>query len=242
MTVLKKAIFCWSGGKDSAYCLQRVREEKKYEVVYLLTTLNENHKRISMHGVRETLLNIQADSIGLPLLKVWVKEGTNEDYEKQMEKVLGHVKEEGIEHVLFGDIFLADLRSYREKQLAKVGMKAIFPLWETNTSFLIHDFVKRGFKSKLCCLNDAYFSENWLGKEIDESFACHLPSGADPCGENGEYHSFCYEGPVFKKKIDFTVGEHIYRALEVKTDSSVTEDPKSKTKGFWFCDLIPILA
>jgi uncharacterized protein (TIGR00290 family) len=229
-----KAIFCWSGGKDSAYCLHKVLTEKLYDVKYLLTTVNDKFKRISMHGVREELLDTQAESIGIPLLKVRVSEGTNNEYEKQMEAVLLQAKSEGINNVIFGDIFLEDLKIYRESNLAKVGMKGIFPIWKMDTKYLINDFINRQFKTVICCTNDGYLGEEWLGREIDKSFIEQLPASVDPCGENGEYHTFCYNGPLFKKKISFTIGEKVYKTLEIKIDTVYTPS----TKGFWFCDLL----
>lgn len=233
-----KAIFCWSGGKDSSYCLLKVLTEKLFDVKYLLTTVNDKFKRISMHGVREELLDKQAESIGIPLLKVRVTESTNNEYEKQMETVLLKAKAEGINNVIFGDIFLEDLRAYRENNLAKVGMKGVFPLWKIDTTILINDFISRQFKTVICCTNDGYLGEEWVGKEIDKSFIKQLPIIVDPCGENGEYHTFCYDGPLFKKKIDFTIGEKVYKALEIKTDDDCTLATNITTKGFWFCDLL----
>jgi len=236
MNTKPKAIFSWSGGKDSACCLHKVLAEDLFDVKYLLTSLNANFKRISMHGVREELLDAQAESIGIPLLKVWVKEGTNEEYEKQMEAVLLKAKSEGIDAVIFGDIFLEDLRTYRENNLAKVGMGGIFPLWKMDTTFLIDDFINKQFKTILCCTNDAYLGEEWVGREINRSFISELPAGVDPCGENGEYHTFCYDGPIFEKKIYFSVGEKTYKPLEIKTEDATKGN--SITKGFWFVDLI----
>ncbi len=235
-----KAIFSWSGGKDSSYCLHKVLTEMQFDVKYLLTTVNANFKRISMHGVREELLDKQAESIGIPLLKVYVTEGTNAEYEKQMESILLKAKSDGIEYVIFGDIFLEDLRIYRENNLARVGMKAIFPLWKMDTSFLINDFLDKNFKTITCCVNDGYFNEDWVGKEIDQSFINQLPKAVDPCGENGEYHTFCYEGPVFKKKILFSIGEKLYKPLEIKTKNDSVCISNNVTKGFWFCDLISV--
>jgi uncharacterized protein (TIGR00290 family) len=233
-----KAIFAWSGGKDSSYALHQVLLEGKFEVVYLLTTLNFEFKRISMHGVREELLDLQSDSIGIPQLKVWLYEASYESYEKQMEEMLLKAKGEGIETVIFGDIFLEDLKLYREKNLEKVGMKAVFPLWKKDTSVLINDFIKSGFKTITCCVNDAFFNEDWVGKEIDISFIMNLPSTVDPCGENGEYHTFCYEGPIFKKEINFQLGEKIYKPLTIeKEESCGVEANVNPTKGFWYCDL-----
>lgn len=233
MATKPKAIFCWSGGKDSAYCLHKVLTEQLYDVQYLLTTVNDTYKRISMHGVREELLQQQTAAIGIPQLIVRVSEGTNGEYERQMEATLLQAKAEGIDHVIFGDIFLEDLRAYREANLAKVGMIAVFPLWKIDTAFLIRDFINKGFKTVLCCTNDAWLGEEWVGRVVDESFINELPDIIDPCGENGEFHSFCYGGPIFSHEIHYTVGEKVYRPLDIKTSDD------SQTKGFWFCDLIP---
>jgi uncharacterized protein (TIGR00290 family) len=237
MTDIPKAVFCWSGGKDSAYCLNKILSEHTYDVRYLLTTVNEQFKRISMHGVREELLEKQAQSVGIDLIKVGVSAGTNTEYEKQMESALLKAKLAGVTHVIFGDIFLEDLRAYREKNLEKVEMKAVFPIWKLDTRWLIGDFLKKGFRTLTCCINDGYLKEDHVGKEIDQKFIDSLPVDVDPCGENGEFHTFCYEGPIFQKKIKFNLGEKIYRPLEVKTDNICITS--SVTKGFWFCDLIP---
>ena len=234
---LPKAIFCWSGGKDSAYCLHKVLSERMYDVRYLLTTVNDNYKRISMHGVREELLAQQVASIGIDSLIVSVSEGTNAEYERQMEVVLLKAKGEGINHVIFGDIFLEDLRAYREKNLNKVGMQGVFPLWKMDTKWLIRDFIDKGFRTVTCCVNDEFLDDTWVGREIDTAFVESLPEKVDACGENGEFHTFCYAGPLFKNEIKFDIGEKVYKALEVKTDDTCTSS--SNTKGFWFCDLIP---
>lgn len=228
-----KALFCWSGGKDSAYCLHKVITEGQYEVVYLLTTLNENFKRVSMHGVREALLDKQAESLGIPLLKAWVKEGNKSEYEQQMERILLHAKEEGIEHVIFGDIFLEDLRAYREANLAKVNMKAVFPLWKLPTNELLRSFIELNFKTTLCCISDGFLNEDWVGRQIDGAFQKALPANVDPCGENGEYHTFCYDGPVFRRPVLFSKGEKTYKPLPEEFRQ------KDGAKGFWFIDLIP---
>jgi len=234
---LPKAIFCWSGGKDSAYGLHKLRLDKTHDVQYLLTTINDTSRRVSMHGVREELLDRQAEAAGIKLLKVRVSEGTNSEYERQMEAVLLNAKAQGIHHVIFGDIFLEDLRAYREKNLQKVGMQGVFPLWKMDSQWLIHDFIRRGFKSITCCVNDSCLGKEWVGKEIDAAFVRGLPAHVDPCGENGEFHTFCHAGPLFKKAISFSLGEKVYKALEVKTDNVCPSS--SNTKGFWFCDLIP---
>ncbi len=231
-----KAIFCWSGGKDSSYCLYKVLSEKLFDVKYLLTTVNDSYKRISMHGVREELLDKQIESIGIAGIKIRIKEGTHTEYEQLMEAALLQAKSEGITHVIFGDIFLEDLRAYREKNLAKVGLTAVFPLWKKDTTELIYNFITQKFKTVTCCINDGYFDKSWVGKEINENFVKALPSSVDPCGENGEYHTFCYDGPLFKNPIDIALGERIYKPLEYTFDD-VCNSPV-QTKGFWYCDLI----
>jgi uncharacterized protein (TIGR00290 family) len=229
---LPNAIFSWSGGKDSAYGLHQVLAQELFHVKYLLTTVNKNFNRISMHGVREELLDLQAASVGIPLIKVMMDEGTNTEYEHEMEKALSPLKKEGIQHVIYGDIFLQDLRTYREQNLSRIGMAGVFPLWKLDTNWMMRDFLKRGFKTVTCCIDESYLSEEWVGKEVDESFIENLPHTVDPCGENGEFHTFCYEGPVFKKKILFSRGERAYKDLPLSPSSPLT-------KRFWFCDLIP---
>ncbi|HVA98133.1 MAG TPA: diphthine--ammonia ligase [Bacteroidia bacterium] len=233
----EKVIFCWSGGKDSALALYKVLQENKYEVVVLLTTMNETFKRVSMHGVREELLEMQADSIGIKLEKMYVKEGSNAEYEKKMEEFLLRYKAKGVEKIIFGDIFLDDLRAYREANLAKVNMQAIFPLWKKDTKKLIEEFLLLGFKTIICCANDAYLTDKHVGEIITQKFINELPNNVDPCGENGEFHTFCFEGPIFKKKISVTIGEKIFRPLEIKITDDKCSLPESKTTGFWFCEL-----
>lgn len=219
-------------------CLYKVLQEKKYDVKWLLTTVNEEFKRVSMHGVREELLDEQAIQVGIPLVKIYVKEGTNAEYEKKMEEILLDFKRtHGVEVVIFGDIFLEDLRKYRENNLLKVGMKGVFPLWKEDTTRLLEEFLSLKFKTVVCCTNDAFLGEEWAGRVINEKFLSSLPSNVDACGENGEYHTFCYDGPIFKTQVKIKAGEKIYRPLEIKT----TDDcnlPQGQTKGFWFCELL----
>jgi uncharacterized protein (TIGR00290 family) len=229
-------VFCWSGGKDSALCLYNVLQERKYDVKYLLTTVNEQFRRVSMHGVREELLDEQAKQIGIPLVKIYVNEGTNAEYEKKMEETLLRFRSEGIHHVIFGDIFLEDLRKYREDNLAKIGLKAVFPLWKRDTRELLEEFISLKFKTVICCTNDAYLGEEWAGRIIDDKFISSLPANVDACGENGEYHTFCFDGPIFKTPVSLVVGEKIYKPLLVKTTDDCSL-PASETNGFWFCDL-----
>ena len=222
----------WSGGKDSALALWKVLQEKEFEVGGLLTTISLPYNRISMHGVSRELLDAQANATGLPVYVAQVSEKTNIAYEDSMLIAFSKLKLSGITHIVFGDIFLEDLRSYREELLSRVGLKCIFPLWKQNTSDLAKEFISSGFKTKICCVNDAFLGENDCGKDFDPDFLKQLPANVDPCGENGEFHTFCYAGPIYKNEIKICVGEKIYRPLEMKTN-----DAKISTKGFWYCDL-----
>jgi len=240
----EKVLFCWSGGKDSALALNRILRSG-YEVVALLTTFNAHYQRVSMHGIRETLLEKQVDAIGLPLEKVHVSQrSSNEEYTEKMGAVMKRYKAQGIEQVVFGDIFLEDLKRWREANLAQVGMKALFPIWKVDTRELLQEFLAFGFRSIICCVNDAYFGEETVGKEIDKQFVANLPANVDPCGENGEYHSFAWAGPIFRKPLQIQVGEKVYRPVEQTHPGSTPcpcpapPDPaRPQTKGFWFCDL-----
>jgi len=233
---MKKAIFCWSGGKDSAMALHRVQEQKEFEIVSLLTTVNKNFGRIVMHGVREELLDAQAASIGLPLKKIYISEGTNQEYENLMDGAMETFRNEGVFHVIFGDIFLEDLRAYRERNLEKAGMKGIFPLWKENTTKLIHEFISAGFQTITCCVDEKHIGKEFAGKIIDKDFIAALPKTTDPCGENGEFHTFAFNGPVFRNKIQFTKGEVVR-----KTYSSKNENGEMTEYGFWYCDLVACL-
>jgi uncharacterized protein (TIGR00290 family) len=242
----EKAIFCWSGGKDSALCLDKILAAGEYEVVCLLTTLNERFQRISMHGVRRELLEKQAEAIGLPLEKIFVSDrSSNDEYEEKMRAFLLEYKARGVERVIFGDIFLEDLRRWREANLAKVGMTGVFPLWKRDTRVLVEEFIALGFGSVVCCVNDAYLDETFLGRKIDHDFLRALPPGVDPCGENGEYHSFSYVGPIFRQDLRIEMGEKVYRPLAQMPAPTATHPlptpgnaVKPQTKGFWFCDLL----
>ncbi len=239
MELKDKAIFCWSGGKDSAFGLYKILQEAKYDVLYLLTTINDDYKRVSMHGVREEMLDKQIESIGIPALKVRVIDGTYDEYERLMHSVLMRAKSEGITHVIFGDIFLEDLRSYREDNLKKVDLIGVFPLWKSDTSILINEFLDHKFRTITCCISDVHLDQSWVGQEITTSFIAALPEQVDPCGENGEYHTFCFDGPLFKKTIDFVLGEQVYKPIQLKNDDEEILET-TQTNGFWFCDILPI--
>jgi len=222
-SVKEKIIFTWSGGKDSAMALHELKRNAGYEIVALLTTITEDYDRISMHGVRRELLEAQAVSLGIRLEKVLIsRQSSNEDYESRMRAALEQYKAKGVTSVAFGDIFLEELRRYREDNLAKIGMKGIFPLWKRRTSDLARDFIHAGFRAVITCVDSEALDKRFAGREFDKAFLSELPSGIDPCGENGEFHSFVYDGPVFKNWIRHTRGEMVLR-----------------DQRFWYLDLVP---
>jgi uncharacterized protein (TIGR00290 family) len=238
--VREKLVFCWSGGKDSALALYRVLKDDRYEVVSLLTTCNEHFQRVSMHGVRIELARRQAAEIGIPLDIIFLSEHpSNDEYEAKMREYLLRKKADGVVAAVFGDIFLADLRKWREANLATIGLYGIFPLWREDTSELIKEFLALGFESVICCVSDAYFSEASVGKPIDR-FIAGLPPGVDPCGENGEFHSFVFNGPIFARPVSFIVGAKVYREIQgAPASSAACPSPGTLApRGFWFCDLL----
>lgn len=228
-----KAIMNWSGGKDSALALHAVLEASSYEVVGLLTTVNEAYGRISMHGVREELLDQQAAAIGLPLHKIRIPEQVNmEVYDAIMHRALKQLVAEGVTHAIFGDLFLEDLKSYREKRLAELNLTGVFPLWQRDTTELAQQFVTQGFQAVTVCVNEKQLDHSFVGREMDRTFFASLPSDVDPCGENGEYHSFVYAGPIFSRPIPVKKGEVFRRTLGEANDTFDT--------GFWYADLLPL--
>jgi uncharacterized protein (TIGR00290 family) len=240
----EKLVFCWSGGKDSAMALHRLRVEGRYEVVSLLTTCNEHFQRVSMHGVRLELLELQARAIGLPLQKVFVSQrGSNEEYAAKMKAHMLAYKAQGVARFAFGDIFLEDLKRWREENLAQLGLLGVFPIWKSAPLDLIREFIGLGFGSIICCVNDAYLDQSALGRKIDADFLSWLPAGVDPCGENGEFHSFTFAGPIFQQPLSIQAGEKVYRPIEAThpgATGTVCPSPGSRrTNGFWFCDLLP---
>jgi len=207
-----KVLVSWSSGKDSALALYEVLQGGEYEVSALLTTVTEAYDRISMHGVRNVFLEQQAHSLGFPLERVLIsKDASNEEYESRMHRLLSIYQHAGVRSVAFGDIFLEDVRNYREGNLAKLGMNGLFPLWKRDTHELVRSFIHLGFKAVVTCVDTNALGRQFVGRHIDEQFLSDLPSGVDPCGENGEYHSFVYDGPLFRERIRFTTGEVVLR-------------------------------
>ena len=223
MSTIERAVFTWSGGKDSAMALYELQMADSYEITALLTTVTEDYDRISMHGVRSALLERQAESLRLPLDKVYItRNASNEDYEAAMSDKLLHYRSRGIHSVVFGDIFLEDLRKYREDNLAKAGMQGIFPIWKRDTAELARTFIDLGFKAVITCLDSNVFDKRFVGRVFDERFLSELPDNVDPCGENGEFHSFVSDGPIFRERIPYKKGRIVLR-----------------DERFYFCDLIP---
>ena len=222
MTSPQPILFCWSGGKDSAMALHTLLQQKHFEVVALLTTVTEGYDRIAMHGVRRELLERQARSVGLPLQEVRIPpQCVNPVYEARMEEALHLFYDQGVRTVAFGDIFLEDLRAYREKNLARIGMAALFPLWQRDTRELIRFFHQQRFRAVAACIDTKVLDPSFAGRELDESFFRDLPPQADPCGENGEFHTFVFDGPIFQSPIPVRAGDVVNR------------------DGFVFCDLLP---
>jgi uncharacterized protein (TIGR00290 family) len=199
---------CWSGGKDSALALHSLQQCDDYEVVALLTTLTHEYNRIAMHGVRQELLTQQADSIGLPLVKAWISTGAgNAEYEAAMEEQLGHLRESGVSTVAFGDLFLQDIRDYRERLAGRREMTPAFPIWGRDTDALAAEFVNAGFRALTCCVDTVALPASFCGRDMNRDFFEELPDSVDPCGENGEFHSFVYDGPIFSTSIEVRTGD-----------------------------------
>jgi uncharacterized protein (TIGR00290 family) len=218
---LEPILFCWSGGKDSAMALHVLLQQEGVRVIGLLTTVTEGYERVSMHGVRLELLRRQAESIGLPLQEARIPpQCVNPIYEARMEAAMRAAYQEGIRRIAFGDIFLEDLRIYREENLAKVGMEALFPIWKRDTRELAQAFVSLGFRARTACIDPKVLDRSFAGRELTTDFFRDLPPNADPCGENGEFHTFVFDGPIFKEPVMCKPGEVVER------------------DGFIFCDLL----
>ena len=239
---MEKAVFNWSGGKDSMLALHKIISQKELEISYLLTTISEQYQRVSQHGVRSVLLEKQVEYLGFDLHKLVLPESPSmEIYNALMRDTMLGFKNQGITTAVFGDIFLEDLRKYREDQLNAIDIKAVFPLWKSNTLDSVKEFIELGYKAIIVCVDSSKLDRSFVGRNLDMDFINDLPSAVDPCGENGEYHSFVFDGPLFKKRVDFEIGEVVFRTYSIKqslTDSK-KENIKKENPGFWFCDLVP---
>ena len=219
---MEQVVLSWSGGKDSALALWALRHEQGVEPVALLTTVTEQYARVSMHGVRRELLQAQAEAVGIPLLEVAIPPGCpNVVYEQRMAQALASAELAPAQAVAFGDLFLEDIRAYREERLAEAGKRALFPLWGRDTAALANTFVELGFEALLVCVDPRQLDRSFAGRRFDAELLAALPTGVDPCGENGEFHTFVYAGPVFRWPILFAAG------------------PVTVRQGFTFCDVRP---
>ncbi len=207
-----KAWLAWSSGKDSAWALHTIRQGADFDVVALLTTVNQKYSRVAMHAVRESLVEMQADAAGLPLIQVPIPSPcSNEIYEQAMGQAMARAKSEGVTDIVFGDLFLEDVRAYREKQLARCEMTPVFPLWGRDTRQLAEEMIARGLSAYLTCIDPRKLDRSFAGRKFDAQLLSALPSLVDPCGENGEFHSFVNGGPMFARTIPVTAGEIVER-------------------------------
>lgn len=234
---MKKTYFNWSSGKDASLALYHLQKDQTFHIHKLVTTVNGHYDRVSMHGLRKELLFQQAKAVGITLDIIELPEQPSmEEYQQHMEAMVHRLQDEGYTHSGFGDIFLEDLRSYREAQLQPFGIQCVFPIWKRDTKALLEEFLLLGFRAITVCIKSELLDESFIGREIDQQFIDELPDNVDPCGENGEFHTFCFDGPIFESRIKFKVGEKIYR--EYKNPDQETEETQP-SMGFWFCDLIP---
>jgi len=217
-----KAVMCWSCGKDSATALWKLQQDKEYEVVGLLTTLTEGYDRVSMSGVRRELLQRQASALGLPVREVWIPpQCVNPVYEARMGEAVRQLNEDGVNAVAFGDLFLEDIREYREQQMAGTGLSCVFPIWGEDTVRLSRRMIDSGLRATLVCVDPRQVPGGLAGRAYDETLLAELPGSADPCGERGEFHTFVWDAPNFRAPIDVSPSEVVER------------------DGFYFADLVP---
>jgi uncharacterized protein (TIGR00290 family) len=225
----KKIVVSFSGGKDSVLALHRLQKSGEWEVDSLMTTLTEDYDRTTMHGVRNRLLEVQAESLGIPLRKVWIpRDCPNEIYQQRMEEAVDGIIADGISNIMFGDIFLEDVKAYREKMLEETGLTPVFPIWGEDTKKLINEFVENGFKTVVCCVDTFKIDSSFSGRVIDEQFVKNYPPEHDICGENGEFHTFVFNGPNFSFPIAYKLGE-----FRLAKDMYTGED------RFYYVDLLP---
>ena len=226
----ESVVVSWSGGKDSALMLDQLLRDERYKVVALVTTVDAVSQRVSAHGVRRDLVAQQAEAIGLPLLVVELPpQPSNDVYLARFAETLAPLQRAGVSTVSFGDLFLADLRDWRERSFAAIGMPSIFPLWGEPPHALADAFTMRGFAAVLCCVNGVYLDREYLGRLFDARLFASLPDGVDRCGENGEFHTFTFDGPIFREPVRYVIGATRYEPLTAG----------SPVSGHWFCDLGP---
>lgn len=217
----EKLVLSWSGGKDSCMALSELLKERQ-QVVALLTTITRDYDRVSMHWVRRALIERQAEELGLPIRLITISKGAgNEEYESRMKETLADFRDDGVDVVAFGDLFLEDIKAYRDGFLDRIGMVGCYPIWKRDTTALIAEFIDSGFKAVVSCVSVQRLDASFVGRVIDRSFLAGLPSNVDPCGENGEFHTFVFGGPIFRSEVRYTTGEIVLR------------------DGHYYCDLLP---
>jgi uncharacterized protein (TIGR00290 family) len=222
---MKKLWLSWSSGKDSGWALHVLRQQGDYEITGLITTINSAFDRVAMHGTRRELVEMQAEAARIPLIQAplpWPC--ANVDYEAAMKRVCDRALAEGVSAIAFGDLFLADIRAYREQQLKGTGLEPLFPLWGIATDQLAKQMISGGLRAKLVCVDPKQLDAKFAGREFDLQLLSELPAGVDPCGENGEFHTFVYGGPMFRKPLPVSTGEHVNR------------------DGFCYCDVLAAVA
>ena len=230
-----KAVLNWSGGKDSAHALYKILQNESYEVVALLTTINETTDLSTMHNIPSELLQLQSERIGIPLELVRLKpKGTMEDYSKAMTAVANKFIHQGVTHFIFGDIFLHDVRSYREQQLTPLGITVVEPLWDKSSEEVMQDFLDTGLKTIIVTTMADGLGKSAIGQIITREFVNHLPTGTDPNGENGEYHTFCFDGPIYSSPVPYNIGVPYEKSFEIGLDNG-----EIQTYTYCFCDLLP---
>lgn len=230
MTQVYKTVMNWSSGKDAALAFYLLQEDGKYDVTHLLTTVNDEQDRVVMHGVREELLDAQAERMSVDMKKVKLPASPKDNvYKKAMERALHELKEAGVNTAAFGDIFLEDLKAYREQQLESVGYNIVFPLWKRNTKELVELLEQSGIEAMIVCVNEQYLGKEFLGRKIDSQLLNDLPKNVDPCGEHGEFHTFVYNAPFFSSAIQVQKGEMVHKTYNNKAGNW--------DAGFWFLDL-----
>ena len=228
-----KAVFNWSGGKDSALALLKVLQGGEYELVSLLTTVNRENRRSSMHGIPVSLQHRQADSIGLPLHVAQLPpQGGTRDYDRAMAEAVGRFRTLGATHFIFGDVFLSDVRAYREERLAPHGIAVVEPLWGKTSAEVVEEFLASGLRATVVVTAADVLDERFVGRPLDRAFVGALPADADVCGENGEYHTFCHAGGMFRTPVPFRLEKPVKRTFPVRLDDGTT-----RRYAYWFSDL-----
>jgi uncharacterized protein (TIGR00290 family) len=223
----KKILLAWSSGKDSAWALHVLRQQDEHEIAGLMTTFNAAFDRVAMHSTRKALVKMQAEAAGLPLIAAPIPwPCSNADYEAAMKLVCDQALAQGISAIAFGDLFLTDVRAYRERQLKDTGLEPLFPLWGLPTAALAQEMINSGLRAKLVCVDPKQISSSFVGRDFDQTLLRDFPADADPCGENGEFHTFVYAGPMFKQQT-------FNRKIAIEMGEKVERD------GFWFCDVLP---